>query len=370
MPPLPSVSAPSGRHEPAQVQRIKKRGVLLATGGLLFALGLTWVLHAVGMVPMDTAQWEAAVALTLVVQAALWLLPHLGIDERLTGDPHYLYLPMLCAAALLAAYVYVAPGARYLLLMAWFVALLFMGGLAGLVEVVVLSAAMTLGYLGALGVRARTGLGADLQFAHEAVRAGVFLAINVYAGFVFERLRGERKERGQLRRRLVELAVTDPLTGLRNRRYFEDILRSELSRIARYGGTCSVAMIDVDHFKNYNDTLGHLAGDEVLRQLAQALQDRMRVSDVMARYGGEEFGLILVNTDREDALEVTERLRHEIQARRFPREEVQPGRHLTISAGIATCPEDGIDYEELIQKADEALYAAKAAGRNRVHAAA
>jgi len=370
MPPPPSTPSPSGRHEPEEVQRIKKRGVLLATGGLLLALAVTWTLHAVGMVQMDTGQWEAAVGVTLVVQAVLWIFPHLGIDERLTGDPRYVYLPMLCAAALLSCYVYVAPGARYLLLMAWFVALLFMAGLAGLAEVIVLSAAMTLGYMGALGVRARTSLGSDLQFAHEAVRAAVFLAINVYAGFVFQRLRGERKERGELRQRLMELAVTDPLTGLRNRRYFENILRSELSRIARYGGTCSVAMIDVDHFKNYNDTLGHLAGDEILRQLGQTLEERMRVSDVVARYGGEEFGLILVNTERADALEVTERLRDEIQARSFPREEVQPGRRLTISAGIATCPEDGADYEELIQKADEALYAAKAAGRNRVHVAA
>ncbi|HKK07603.1 MAG TPA: GGDEF domain-containing protein [Gemmatimonadota bacterium] len=360
----------SGRLEPEALQRVKKRGVVLATAGLLLALGLTAALHLAGLVPMRWGEWEAALAATLGVQAVLWLLPHLGLDERLTGDSRYLYLPMLCAAALLSGYVYVAPGGRYLLLMAWFVALLFMAGLAGLMEVVLLSAAMTLGYMVALGLRSGTPLGADLSFAHEAVRAGVFMAINVYAGLVFRRLRGERRERGELRGRLAELAVTDPLTGLRNRRYFEDILRSELARIGRYGGACSVAVVDVDHFKNYNDTLGHLAGDAVLRRLADALSRRMRVSDVVARYGGEEFGLILVNTGRAHALEVIERLRAEVQAADFPDEDVQPGGHLTISAGIATAPEDGTDYEALLQKADRALYAAKAAGRNRVHAAA
>jgi diguanylate cyclase (GGDEF)-like protein len=254
--------------------------------------------------------------------------------------------------------------------MAWFVALLFMAGLAGLVEVVVLSAGMTVGYLGALGLRELTHAGLRLSFAQETLRAGVFLAINVYAGVVFQRLHRERRERGNLRRRLTELALTDPLTGLRNRRYFEDFLRSELARIDRYGGVCSVAILDVDHFKNYNDTLGHLAGDAVLRQLAGVLREEMRVSDVVSRIGGEEFGLILVNTDRAEARAVIERLHGRIHAHPFPREDVQPGRQLTVSTGIASCPADGTDYEELVGRADEALYAAKQAGRNRIHVAA
>ncbi len=356
--------------DPAERRRIKRRGVLLATGGLLLALGLVLALDAVGFLRVDAGSWWTALLVTLVVQAALWLLPGFDLDERLTGDPRYLYLPILSAAALLSLYIYIAPGARYLLLMAWFVALLFMAGLAGLVEVVALSTAMTVGYLGALGLRARSGHGPPLSVVAESLRAGVFLAINVYAGFVFERLRRERRERDELRRRLAELALTDPLTQLRNRRYFEDFLRSELARIARYGGECSVAMLDVDHFKNYNDTLGHPAGDEVLRQLAVVLVREMRVSDVVARYGGEEFGLILVNTDRPEALRVIERLHRLIHDHPFPREDVQPGRQLTVSTGIASCPEDAADYEGLIHRADEALYAAKAAGRNRIHAAA
>ena len=365
----PEASQGSQR-DPVERRRIKKRGVVLATGGLLLALGLVLGLRSVGLLAMDLGAWTTALLVTLGAQAILWLLPSLDLDERLTGDRRYLFLPMLTAAGLLCLYIYIAPGARYLLLMAWFVALLFMAGLAGLVEVVVLSAGMTVGYLGALGLRELTHAGLRLSFAQETLRAGVFLAINVYAGVVFQRLHRERRERGNLRRRLTELALTDPLTGLRNRRYFEDFLRSELARIDRYGGVCSVAILDVDHFKNYNDTLGHLAGDAVLRQLAGVLREEMRVSDVVSRIGGEEFGLILVNTDRAEARAVIERLHGRIHAHPFPREDVQPGRQLTVSTGIASCPADGTDYEELVGRADQALYAAKQAGRNRIHVAA
>ena len=363
-------SAQRRQRDPAERRRVKRRGIVLATGGLLLALGLVLGLDAVGFLHANLRSWLTALLVTLAVQGALWFLPGFDIDERITGDRRYLYLPMLAAAALLSVYIYIAPGARYLLLMAWFVALLFMAGFAGMMEVVVLSTAMTVGYMGALGLRARTHPGSALSFAQESLRAGVFLAINVYAGVVFQRLRRERRERGELRRRLTELALTDPLTGLRNRRYFEEFLRSELARIARYGGMCSVAMLDVDHFKNYNDTLGHLAGDEVLRQLAGVLLRQMRVSDVVARIGGEEFGIILVNTARTEARPVIERLHRLIHEHPFPREDVQPGRQLTVSTGIASCPADATDYEGLLGRADEALYAAKAAGRDRIHVAA
>jgi len=129
-------------------------------------------------------------------------------------------------------------------------------------------------------------------------------------------------------------------------------------------------MIDVDHFKNYNDLLGHPAGDAALRQLAAVIRGHLRLGDVGARYGGEEFGLILTNTDKREASEAVERLRWVIETHPFVRREVQPGGKLTISAGIATAPEDGDSYEGLVQKADVALYMAKSAGRNHVEVTA
>src|SRR3989442_447500 len=115
------------------------------------------------------------------------------------------------------------------------------------------------------------------------------------------RLRRDRQARKVLRAKLAELAITDPLTGLYNRRHFEEILRAEVHRIGRYGGNCSLGMIDLDFFKNYNDTLGHLAGDALLRELAALLRGHLRVSDVLARYGGGEVWVVMVKTPQNKA---------------------------------------------------------------------
>lgn len=170
----------------------------------------------------------------------------------------------------------------------------------------------------------------------------------------------------KLRRRLAEMALTDPLTELPNRRRFEEIVRGELARIQRYGGQCSLVMIDVDYFKNYNDTLGHLAGDVILKELAQLMREQLRLSDVLARYGGEEFGMIMINTPKDEAFRAVERLRRVIAEHPFRGAHVQPGKQLTISAGVACAPQDGLRYEDLVDRADGALYAAKRKGRNLV----
>lgn len=346
---------------------LRKRGILLATAGLMLALAVGLALRLLGISGMRLDEWAVVLVLTLTVQTLLWLVADRGWDRRLSWDPHYLYVPMVVAALLLSVYVYLVPEARALLLMAWFVALLFPAGLSGFAEVVALSAVMGAGYLAAVSLRVRQG--APISLALETTVTAVFFAICIYAGFVFRRLRRQRLEMHRLRQELAELALSDSLTGLPNRRYFEEILREELSRIRRYGVPCSVAMVDVDHFKDYNDNVGHLAGDEVLRELADLLRRNLRDADVAARYGGEEFGLILVQTPVEKAWEVVERVRAIIERHPFPHEEVLPSSRLTISAGIAACTDPEVQFEELVQRADRALYAAKNAGRNRVHLA-
>src|SRR2546430_2209080 len=158
---------------------------------------------------------------------------------------------------------------------------------------------MALSYLGAITLLARQGQPLSMPF--ESSVATMFILINVFTGVVFERLRRDRQERKVLRAKLAELAITDPLTGLYNRRHFEEILRAEVHRIGRYGGHCSLGIIDLGFFKNYNDTLGHLAGDALLRELAALLRGHLRVSDVLARYGGEEFWLVLVHNPQDKA---------------------------------------------------------------------
>jgi diguanylate cyclase (GGDEF)-like protein len=352
----------------SQRRRIRKRSIVLATSGCTLALFVGLVLHWVGVTHSSYRQWFIAVGLTLVVQTALWLVAHFGWDAKIRWDPHYVHVPMLGAAVLFTYYSYTLGAIRVLLLMVWFVALLFVVGLAGMVEVVALSAVMAIGYLTAAAMSLAHGAGGSLPA--EITITLVFLTICVYSGAVFEQLRQQRLEMQALRRNLAELALTDPLTGLPNRRQFEESLRTELARVRRHGGYCSVVMIDVDHFKNYNDLLGHPAGDTVLRQLAAVIRGHLRLGDVGARYGGEEFALILANTDKREATDAVERLRFLVESHPFDRREVQPAGKLTISAGIATCPEDGESYEVLVQNADIALYLAKSSGRNHVEATA
>lgn len=159
-----------------------------------------------------------------------------------------------------------------------------------------------------------------------------------------------------LRERLRQLSVRDPLTDLYNRRYLDEAARRELARAERQAASVAVLMIDVDHFKRFNDNYGHVAADAALKELAALLQRNTRKEDVVCRYGGEEFVVILSGTDLARAAQHAERLRAACHAE---------GR-VTLSIGVALFPCHGRDWSELLARADEALYQAKGAGRNQV----
>jgi len=159
--------------------------------------------------------------------------------------------------------------------------------------------------------------------------------------------------------RMQQMAVTDGLTQLSNRRSFDRALDRELQRAARTDGRLSVVLIDIDHFKVLNDTHGHLTGDNVLRQIAAALRECGREYDTIARYGGEEFAAVLPGCSSALAVQVAERLRQAV-------EQAPTEVPVTASAGVATYPYDGADIETLLGAADRALYSAKRGGRNRV----
>ena len=161
-------------------------------------------------------------------------------------------------------------------------------------------------------------------------------------------------------------ARTDPLTGLFNLRRFWEDLNREVERSRRYSRFCSLAMLDIDNFKQFNDRYGHLQGDEVLKQAAEIFREHIRTSDIAARYGGEEFIVIMPETGKEVALLVGEKLRKAFADSSFPLGESQPAERLTISIGIATFPQDADNPRELVDMADKALYRAKEGGRNRV----
>ncbi|HWP35108.1 MAG TPA: sensor domain-containing diguanylate cyclase, partial [Thermodesulfobacteriota bacterium] len=163
---------------------------------------------------------------------------------------------------------------------------------------------------------------------------------------------------------LKQISITDGLTGLLNRHYFEERLTEELDRAVRTRSRVSLAMLDIDGFKLFNDTHGHLAGDEALRLVAATVRAAVRSMDIVARYGGEEFAVILPETGRTEASAIAERIRREVERLTFD-VEGEPYQ-LTISAGVAEFPEDATGVRELLTHADKALYAAKAAGKNRV----
>ena len=164
-----------------------------------------------------------------------------------------------------------------------------------------------------------------------------------------------------------ELMIRDELTNLHNRRYFFERFEREVYRAKRYERTLSVIMIDIDHFKNFNDAYGHLRGDQALKTLARILEACLRKADVVARYGGEEFLVLLPETTKEAAAVVAEKLRARVETVNFNEDapRLQPA-SLTITAGIASLPADAEEPLTLLDLADKALYYGKAQGRNRV----
>ncbi len=172
----------------------------------------------------------------------------------------------------------------------------------------------------------------------------------------------------QLFQETLELSIRDGLTGILNRRALDERFELEWSRARRDGAPLSVVMLDIDHFKHYNDEHGHQAGDDVLRRVAQLLENSLRKVDAVARYGGEEFCVILPRATKEEAEQVAKKLRRTIAEADFWRGYLQPLGRVTISCGVATTPDDTDVREELIGLADDALYGAKEGGRNRVFA--
>jgi|GEM_PF-302789 len=183
---------------------------------------------------------------------------------------------------------------------------------------------------------------------------------------VEEQLRRSMRDLKRANERLRKLATSDGLTGLYNHRYFQERWRREIKRARRYSEPLSLMIIDVDHFKTYNDTLGHPQGDALLREMANLLVASVREVDLVARYGGDEFVIVLPKAPKEAAMALGERIRARVEAHEFPNRSVLPRGHLSTSIGVATFPEDGSGPSEVIQAADDGLYVAKKAGRNTV----
>ncbi len=183
---------------------------------------------------------------------------------------------------------------------------------------------------------------------------------------LLDRLRRYAAELERLNDQLRERANRDGLTGLFNHRYFKESLDVAMNRATEAEKDMSMVFMDIDHFKHYNDTHGHLAGDTLLHRLGDILRECGGEQAVAARYGGEEFVLLLPDSTKEQAREVAESLRQLIADQPFEGRETQPLGHISMSLGVATYPEDGPNSTALIDRADNALYEAKNLGRNTV----
>jgi len=175
-------------------------------------------------------------------------------------------------------------------------------------------------------------------------------------------------ERKKVEKELQRLSFLDGLTGIANRRYFDEYLEKELKQAVRNGIPLSLIMCDIDYFKAYNDNYGHQAGDKCLINVASALQNALkRPTDIAARYGGEEFAIILPNTGKDGSAKVAEKLRSSIEGLGIDHSGSLVGKYVTISLGVATIyPELNSSSMALINASDRALYQAKNDGRNRV----
>ena len=212
-------------------------------------------------------------------------------------------------------------------------------------------------YLGWLPYNWWTAHAFMLGSATEAILLALAL------GYRIRSLEAERDNLSQRGKHLLTLSLTDPLTGLFNKRHLTSALKEAVSRSHAQGEPLSLVMIDADHFKAWNDTWGHQAGDEVLHSLGEQIRYHTRDSDIPCRYGGEEFCIILPGTDRDAAARIAERLRGAVEQMRFsPQAEASAG--LTVSIGVAQMA-PGDDMYSLISRSDRALYQAKQQGRNR-----
>jgi len=204
---------------------------------------------------------------------------------------------------------------------------------------------------------------ADNSLSDELIRREVVTALSIIAHTV-----GRAINNSKLYTKTLNDSIRDVLTGLHNRRFFNERVLDEIDRSRRYNEAISLVLCDIDHFKKVNDTHGHPMGDAVLAWLANILREKRRKSDVVARYGGEEFAILLLSTEKSEAVEIAEKLRRTIEDATFRHLNVELP--ITLSFGVATFPNDTSSSEGLMRLADRALYVAKAQGRNRVCAAA
>ena len=358
----------SGRSSifPADERQSLRLGRFLMAAATSLLVSLALLLFAF----LDLLPWRAAIEGTaglVTLMALFFVLFRSGLNLRF-ADPS-LTTEQIGAAILFLAYVmYHAGPAREALTLLYLVAMLFgvlrlNAGRLMVLAFLALSAHGTVLHLSYLRNPAMDVRAALIEFGVLMIVLPWFAVMGGYVNRLRVRLSESHKELRRAFDRLGELAIRDELTGVYNRRYLMETLAQERSRAERLADAFSVCLIDIDHFKSVNDTLGHAAGDAVLKHFAALAPHGLRGIDTFGRFGGEEFLIVLPGTDRAGAIAAGERVRAAAAATAFP--GLPAGRQVTITVGVATHAK-GEDTTALLARADQALYQGKHAGRNRV----
>ncbi len=361
---------PGARALPADVaqRRLGQRREMLVLQALNYVFGdiVLWIYAYAGTVPLAIPVSFLLCGIGLTGLFAV--LSEFGIGDRL--DDHFLTTPQSVANIVLQlGFLLAAPEIGYLFLSVVFVIFGFASLRMTSREAIILWA-LTGTAVAAMFLLLKTPIALPMATRAEWLAATFSFAVTIgqcaYIGLFGSTMRKSLHQRTvELKlayQRIEELAQTDELTGLPNRRSMVRMLDEEIARSQR-GTPCSVAMIDIDWFKRINDGYGHAAGDEVLRTLAITVFANIRANDRFGRYGGEEFLLVLPDTPRDEAAAIVDRLRAMVAELDWNAFAIDMA--VTISAGLATlAPDDSSD--DILARADRALYAAKAGGRNRI----
>jgi len=346
----------------------QRRGILAMIGGsYLIDAGILLLYAQAGTIPMAIGPAYAASGLVLV---SLFLITsELGINDRFKD--HYLVAPQATACMLTAvAFTYVAPEVGALFLCTLFIVFSFSSLRSTPRQTMVIWTAMTIGLAGLFLL---TDKPVSMPHGNYLERFATMLALVLsigrcmFLGIFSSSMKHSLYKSGlklkEAYKRIEELAELDELTGSYNRRCIMRMLDEEIARTARSAAPCSVALIDLDWFKRINDAFGHPTGDEVLRTFAITMFANIRANDRFGRYGGEEFLLILPDMDTSGAVRAMDRLRAIVADLDWS--AFSPNMKVTISAGVATLKLNETP-DTFLARADSALYAAKARGRNRV----
>ena len=350
-------------------QALRIRRFFMASATYAFCASLGYISYLAGFM-----EWQAIAGFLIIIpiiNIALYIFFRTGLNLKM-ADPSLTAIQMSSAILLVMYAMYFAHETRGVLLLIYVIILLF--GIFRLntrsfFYVSIFTMLTYGGDIALLQIYRPQGVNFNIEYLQWGVLALVLVAFSIIGGYISslrQNLSISKSEQAKSIEIIREMAIRDGLTGLYNRRHVLELLDREKNRSSRGGGIFCLAMLDIDHFKNVNDTYGHQAGDAVLQAVATTMKTTMRNTEFCARYGGEEFLIVLTQTGINGALIGAERVRTQIEKILFP--DIGSDFKITISIGLSEYKMRE-DVDDIIARADEALYRAKNGGRNRVEIA-